>query len=227
MSAIVNVRYEFGPSPRYIRVARAADLSVHQAFQRDVLLYHPRDVKPAGFYAIARLVDFCPDFENHRFMYVSVDDIRPFPQAISAREYLRATRREVNEGWLYRTFAPGFRIIPEADLRVVAVMAGLKVGLGEDEHDPTPGAANPFEAKWLADPLTRETRILRDRQLRYEAFIAYGPACAVTNVQSFAPDGIGLEAEVCHFWAFGEHGPDTINNVMPCMRTVHWCFDKG
>lgn len=226
-SAIINVRYEFGSLPRYIRVARAADINIHQAFQRDVILYHPRDLKPAGFYAIARLVDFCPDFDEPQFMYLAVTHIRPIPKPVSAREYLRSTQQKVDDGWIHRKFAPGFRLIAEADLHTIGRLAGIAT-----EFDEAPGSAPFFGKEGLhqapGDSLrTDEARAARDAKLRFEALDAYGPACAVSGVTTVAPDGIGQEVEVCHFWAFGSLGPDNVNNVMPMMRTVHWCFDQG
>jgi hypothetical protein len=229
VSAIINVRYDFGSSVKYIRVARAADASVHRAFQRDVLLYHPRDVKPSGFYAVGRLIDFCPDFDNPQFMYVAVSHIRSFPEPVSARRYLKATNQIVDEDWIYRRFAPGFRLIPVADLGIIKQLGGLRLGLSEFNAAPLMafGALAQFDHRWFADPATREARQVRDAQLRYQALEEYGPACSVTNITIAAPRGLGYEVEVCHLWAFGEGGPDTINNVMPAIRTVHWCIDKG
>jgi hypothetical protein len=229
VSAIINVRHEFGSPVKYIRVARAADTNVHRAFQRDVLLYHPRDIKPRGFYAVARLIDFCPDFDNPQFMYLAVADIRPFPEPVTARQYLKATNPTVNEDWIHRKFAPGFRLITSTDLRITEQLGGLEKGMAElVTSDPlmlTP--RTEFDAKWFTNAATGEARRARDAQLRYEALKEYGPACSVTDISIAAPGGLGYEVEVCHLWPFGEGGPDNINNVLPIIRTVHWCIDQG
>ncbi|RYD60966.1 MAG: hypothetical protein EOP84_36305, partial [Verrucomicrobiaceae bacterium] len=228
-SAIINVRHEFGNPDKYIRIARAADANVHRAFQRDVLLYHPRDVKPSGFYAVGRLIDFCPDYDNDQFMYVAVSDIRPLPEPVTARQYLKATKQNVPDDWIYRKFAPGFQLVPVADLRIIEQLGGLQPGVSERSGSAFMplDTSNSFDSKWFADPITREARQARDAQLRYEALNQYGPACSVTDITIAAPGGLAYEVEVCHLWAFGEGGPDNINNVLPTIRTIHWCLDKG
>lgn len=233
-SAIVTVRTLFGSSPKYIRVARARDMTVLPAFQREILLYHPRDVEPRGFYAVGRLTDFCPDPEDPKFMFLAVNSIRTLPRPISARQYLKATGQTVDQSWWFRQFSPGFRIIPRQHILLVEALATQPGDFTEamSASFGTADVTDEFESWPAGLPLTAskiqlETRRKRDAQLRFDTLDAYGPRCAASNISILAPDGIGSEVEVCHLWSFADGGPDTVNNAMPMMRSVHWCFDKG
>jgi hypothetical protein len=229
-SAIITVREEFGFSVKYVRVARAADRNVHLAYERLVLLYHPRDVKPAGFYAVGRLVDFTPDFENHLFMRLAIADIREFSEVVSPLQYFKALRQRTHEDWSARRFAPGFRLISMADCKLVMQLGGLRREMDESANSifTLGGNAWPEGLPHTASAQQLEERRTRDAQMRYQALAAYGsPACAATEFCTTDPDGIGVEVEICHIWPFGDNGPDIIGNVIPFMRTIHWCFDRG
>lgn len=235
-SAIITVRGHVGDSTQFIRLARAKDLAIHAAFQRDVLLYHPRDLSPSGFYAVGRLIDFCPDPDSPHFMYVAVTNIRHFPQAVSARKYLRATGQTVDHRRSFPQFSPGFRLVPRAHAILVEGLARLPADLDEARLEIT----LPLEAEQVsvldlwpeglpltATPNQIADRRRRDAKLRLDTLDVYGPRCAASNMSIMAPNGIQSEVEVCHLWAFGAGGPDSINNAMPMMRSIHWCFDNG
>jgi putative restriction endonuclease len=70
------------------------------------------------------------------------------------------------------------------------------------------------------------SRAFRDRVFSQLVVRAYNMKCAMTGISLQAPDG-SLEMEGAHIKPVEDGGPDSLNNGIPLLQSIHWMFDNG
>lgn len=70
------------------------------------------------------------------------------------------------------------------------------------------------------------SRALRDRTFSKAVGDAYGWQCAMSGIRLRALDN-SYEIECAHIKPVKDAGPDSVQNGITLLRTLHWLFDKG
>ncbi|MEP7454540.1 HNH endonuclease [Phyllobacterium sp. SB3] len=70
------------------------------------------------------------------------------------------------------------------------------------------------------------SRALRDRTFSKAVGEAYGWKCTMSGIRLCALDG-SYEIECAHIKPVKDSGPDSVQNGITLVRTLHWLFDKG
>lgn len=107
--------------------------------------------------------------------------------------------------------------------------AGFRTNWNEEEErlvvTPSYGfAEDPPESVERDRILT--SRTFRDRVFRQLVGKAYNMRCAMTGISMQAPDG-SCEIGCAHIRPVKHLGPDSINNGIALLQSIHWMFDNG
>ncbi|RCW83224.1 HNH endonuclease [Phyllobacterium bourgognense] len=120
-------------------------------------------------------------------------------RALSNEEYTKIERLGFSKNW-----------IAEEQLLVVTPPYGF--------------AEDPPESVERDRILT--SRAFRDRVFSQLVVRAYNMKCAMTGISLQAPDG-SFEMEGAHIKPVEDGGPDSLNNGIPLLQSIHWMFDNG
>lgn len=228
MPIVINVRPSHQAVLRFARVHQAPLDLVLEAIASEVLLFAPRDEAEPGYFGTAIVVEVNRDRRDPRFLILSLDDVVPFNRHVPP-SWLRNDEGEVGgefpKGEFYRYSDSVRRVSQPAFDRIVALGMRKHVQLEEGmSDDPGP---SPFVEALEERERRLRTELVRSRRLRFDALELYGPKCACSGLVLGPRDGSEHEVEICHIMPVKRGGPDSIWNVFPATRTLHFAFDRG
>lgn len=227
-------RYRF--RDKYLKIVR-------DALDDWIIYYQPapragtRVIGSTGYFATARVTSVYPlagspgYYEASLEQYLELEETVPFSVPgfqLDKKFYFEKSMVQSDGRMNSHTIQQQVRALSNEEYKKIE-RTGFRKNWSEEEEElvgtPSYGfAEDPPEFVDRDRILT--SRTFRDRVFRQLVGKAYNMRCAMTGISMQAPDG-SCEIECAHIRPVKHLGPNSINNGIALLQSIHWMFDNG
>ena len=195
--AVVQLRKE--------RAKRAIDL-----ISQEFIFYQPREQTHGSYVGLGVLSSVTPE-DNSPFCILGFDDVRMLPRTLKAQS---VHGLDSDNTPLWHEYAQPIRNISASSEIYFRQSLDLSIGVSE----PSDGENHKRVARTVR---------VRNPQLRYDVFNAYGTSCIFSRTifRGLTPGKVATH--VGHLVPLRNGGADDISNALPMSPLANWLWDEG